>query len=170
MISTRHIQLQDVEAMVRDALTLQDASLVIFRRGMLAEFKTEMLQPGLSVALEGRYRSWQLGPFEGHHCHLDLQQVKTVWFDAEPVSCQGGRLNFTVWFLGESDCGNPYRPDGLFSFTLNAPYTPDGLTRVDLIEQVYALHERHSEVSQVTASPAFLAARPTVRAAFPSAD
>lgn len=111
-----------VERVLADALALVDASLVIFLRSVLIELKTELLKPGLALAFEGNHRSWQLRPFEGHHCRLDLAAVERFWFDAEPVSCQGGRLNYTVWFLSADDCGNPYRPDGLFSVTLNAPY------------------------------------------------
>lgn len=147
-----------VEQVLSDALGLPDASLVIYRRGILVEFKTGQLAPGLQVAFEGGYRSWQVGPFEGHHCHLDLNAVRRVWFDAEPVSCQQGRLNYTVWFLGSGDCGNPYRSDGLFSVTLNAPYLADGTPRRGIIDAVYALHAAHRGCAGVSASAAFTSA------------
>lgn len=160
MTNDTPLRLDTVEHLLRDALALDDASLVIYRRGVLVEFKTAMLVPGLAATLEGRYRGWQLGPFDGHHCHLDLASIDRVWFDAEPVSCQGGRLNYTVWFLTADDCGNPYRPEGLFSVTLNAPYGDDGAPRVGLIEGVYALHDRHAHRDGLSASDSFRAARP----------
>ena len=151
--------LDTVEHVLRGALALKDASLVIYRPGVLVEFKTEMLQPALAATLEGRHRGWQIGAFEGHHCHVDLASVSRVWFDAETVSCQGGRLNYTVWFLATGDCGNPYRPDGLFSITLNAPYEKDGSPRVEVIEAVYSLCDLHGDRAGVSASDAFVAAR-----------
>lgn len=154
MLATEH-----VEAVLTGALALEDASLVIFRRGLLVEFKTEGLAPGLSVSIEGPHRSWQIGPFEGHHCHLDLAGVRSVLFDAEPVPCQGGRINYTVWFLGEGDCGNPYRSDGLFSVTLNRPYAADGSPRAEVIAPVFDLYERHRHLESVAASESFVAAR-----------
>jgi hypothetical protein len=152
--------LESVERALASALALPDASLVIYRRGVLVEFKTAMLQPGLAAALEGNHRAWQIGPFAGHHCHINLRLVTSVWFDAEPVSCQGGRLNYTLWFLAAGDCGNPYRPEGLFSVALNAPYRKDGSPRVEIIEAVYALHDLQRHAVGVSASEAFLAARP----------
>lgn len=157
-----------VEALLRGALALKDASLVIFRRGLLVEFKTEGLAPGLTASVEGQYRSWQIGPFEGHHCHLDLTAVRSILFDAEPVSCQGGQINYTVWFLGEGDCGNPYRSDGIFSVTLNSPYAADGTPRTAVIQPVFALYESHRNEAAVSASDGFLNARvdgPLVRPA-----
>jgi hypothetical protein len=154
--------LESVERALVGALALPEASLVIHRRGVLVEFKTAMLQPGLVATLEGDHRAWQIGPFAGHHCHLNLELVTKVWFDAEPVSCQGGRLNYTVWFLVADDCGNPYRPEGLFSVALNAPYREDGSPHVELIEAVYALHDSQRHAVGVYASEAFLAARPRV--------
>jgi hypothetical protein len=148
-----------IEAVLAAAIALKDASLVIFRRGLLVEFKTEGLAPGLSVSMEGKHRSWQIGPFEGHHCHLDLAAVRTIVFDAEPVSCQGGRINYTVWFQGEGDCGNPYRSEGLFSVTLNRPYERDGSPRAEVIAPVFDLYERFRDEETVAASEAFLNAR-----------
>lgn len=152
--------LETVERILEGALALKAASLVIFRRGILVEFKTEMIEPALIATMEHRQRGWQVGPFDGHHCHLDLASIDRVWFDAEPVSCQGGRLNYTVWFLCPGDCGNPYRRDGLFSITLNSPYKEGGAPYVEVIEAVYSLHDRHEDRSGVSASDAFLAARP----------
>jgi len=148
-----------VETLLRGALALRDASLVIFRRGLLVEFKTEALAPGLTASVEGGHRSWQIGPFEGHHCHLDLTAVRSMLFDAEPVSCQGGRINYTVWFLGADDCGNPYRSDGLFSVTLNRPYAPDGTPRPEIIGPVFALYDEHEHRAGVSATTGFLQAR-----------
>ena len=153
--------LESVERTLAGALTLIDASLVIFRHGVLIEFKTALLDPGLTATAEGKRRGWQIGPFEGHHCHLDLESVSGVWFDAEPVSCQGGRLNYTVWFLAAGDCGNPFRPNGLFSVTLNAPYHADGSPRSEVIKAVYALHDFQRHGVGVFASEAFVAARPS---------
>jgi hypothetical protein len=148
-----------VETALAGALALRDASLVIFRRGLLVEFKTEALSPGLSSSVEGEHRSWQIGPFQGHHCHLDLQSVRHIEFHAEPVSCQGGRINYTVWFLADADCGNPYRPEGLFSVTLNRPYAPDGTPRTEIIAPMYALYDDLAGTASVRASSAFLQAR-----------
>lgn len=152
--------LEAVETVLSGAIALRDASLVIFRRDALIEFKTEHLEPGLTVSQEGGRRSWQIGPFEGHHCHLNLAAVRGILFDAEPVPCQGGRLNYTVWFLGADDCGNPHRPDGLFSVTLNAPYDAEGVPRTAIIGAVYALHDRCCGLPRVSASPAFQEAKP----------
>ncbi len=151
-------RIERLEAILSQALALRDASLVIFRKGVLVEFKTGDLGPGLVAAVEGNHRSWQVGPFEGHHCHLDLASVVGVLFDAEPVSCQAGRINCTAWFLCEGDCGNPYRRDGLFSVTLNSPYATSGLPREDIFGPMFALHARHRDVGFVTASDTFLAA------------
>lgn len=148
-----------VESVLKGAIALKDASLVIFRRGLLVEFKTEALSPGLSASVENGHRSWQIGPFEGHHCHLDLAAVGEIEFHAEPVSCQGGRINYTVWFLSDVDCGNPFRPNGLFSVTLNRPYTRDGVSRLDVIAPMYNLYEAYSTVPSIRATREFLAAR-----------
>lgn len=164
MTAEEETRLDLVERVLSGALALKEASLVVFRRGVLVEFKTEMLVPSLARTNEGRYRGWQLGPFEGHHCHLDLAAVTQVWFDAEPVSCQGGRLNYTVWFLTAEDCGNPYRPEGLFAITLNSPYTAEGFARADVVLPVYLLHARHDGEPGVSASGAFIAARRAVMA------
>lgn len=150
-----------VEALLADAIALKDASLVIFRRGLLVEFKTEGLSPGLASSVEGGHRSWQIGPFEGHHCHLDLAAVREIEFHAEPVSCQGGRINYTVWFLSGGDCGNPFRPDGLFSVTLNRPYADDGSPRSEVIAPMYALFDAYASTPSIRATDGFLAASDT---------
>lgn len=161
MITLAEPTLETVEQVLAGALAWRDGSLVIHRRGILVEFKTELLAPGLTSSREAGCRSWQVGPFEGHHCHLDLAAVRQVWFDAEPVSCQGGRLNYTVWFLAVADCGNPYRPEGLFSVTLNGPYRRDGSLRCDLVGPVYALYEAYRDHYGVSASLAFLSSKPS---------
>ncbi|APR77632.1 Hypothetical protein A7982_02979 [Minicystis rosea] len=141
---------------LRGALAFRDASLVIFRHKLLVEMKTEKLGPGLSLYEEDGYTSWQIGAFEDHHCHLDIGACTGVLFGAEPVSCQGGRLNYTVWFLVEGDCGNPYRPDAYFSVTLNKPYTADGEVRRELVQQVLDLYRRFEDVPGVSAEPTFI--------------
>lgn len=150
--------LETVERLLHAALALKEASLVIHRRGLLVEFKTDMLLETLSIWEEQGHRSWQIGAFDDHHCHVDLGAVFEVQLDAEPVPCQGGRLNYTIWFLSEHDCGNPYRPRGLFSVTLNRPYEADGSTRKPLVEQFAALYRREQDCSMLTASAGFLGA------------
>lgn len=153
------MEIAPLESLLAGALALKDASLVIFRRGLLVEFKTEALAPGLVSSVEGGHRSWQIGPFEGHHCHLDLAAVKEIEFHAEPVSCQGGRINFTVWFLSDADCGNPFRTNGLFSVTLNRPYTREGIPRREVIAPMYDLYEAFANAPSIRATGEFLAAR-----------
>lgn len=97
-------RLAPTESVLRGAITLRGASLVIHRRGLLVEFKTEYLRPGLDVTVDGDHRGWQVGPYEGHHCHLSLDSLVTVQSDAEHVSWQGGGLDYTVWFLTAGDC------------------------------------------------------------------
>ncbi len=143
---------------LRGALELRDASLVIYRPRTLVELKTERLG-GVSLYVEEGHASWQIGDFEDHHCHLDLPAVTRVLFSAEPVSCQGGRLNYTVWFLVDGDGGNPYRPDGYFSVTLNRPYGADGAPRVEVIGAVFRLYAEFSGEPWVTADETFLAER-----------
>ena len=149
---------QDVETiarLLRRALSVRDASLVVHRRGVLVEFKTDLLLETLSVWEEEGYRSWQVGAFDDHHCHLALDAIVEVHLDAEPVSCQRGRINFTVWFLCKDDCGNPYRPRGLFSVTLNRPYEPDGSPRREILAQLADLYEDERHCPVLTVSPAF---------------
>jgi hypothetical protein len=144
------------------ALLLRGASMVVYRSRTLIEFKTERLTEGVTMYVEEGHRSWQIGAFEDHHGHLDLDAVTRVHFDAEPVSCQGGRLNWTVWFLGDRDCGNPYRPEAVCSVTLNRPYTEQGAREAAIIEAVYALHDQTAHHAFVTASETFLASRRAV--------
>lgn len=151
---------EQVAALLTAALGLRDASLVIYRPGVLVEFKTDRLTEKVTSFEEQGFRSWQIGAFEDHHCHLNLREVIAVEFDAEPVGCQGGRLNYTVWFSGAGDGGNPFRPTGRFSVTLNAPYTDDGMPKPGIVDQVYDLHDRLAASPLVRASEAFLAARP----------
>ncbi len=115
--------------LLTSALALREASLVIFRRGALIEFKTDGLSAGVSRYEEQGHVTYQVGDAEGHHCHLDLFCLDHVLFGAEPVECQGGRLNYTVWFMATADSGNPHRPLAAFSVTLNAPYDADGTPR-----------------------------------------
>ena len=149
------MHVDDVCNIVREALALQDASLVIFRAKTLIEFKTEGLGAGLQHQVEDGYDTWQIGDFDGHHCHLDMATVSQVEFVAEPTSCQGGRLNYTVWFLADEDCGNPYRPEGYFSVTFNAPYELDGAPRDALIDSMFQLYEQFVDVDGVSAEPCF---------------
>lgn len=137
-----------------EALALREASLVIYREHTLVEFKTDLLG-GLHRYEAQGHVSWQLGRFDGHHCHLALERVDRVLFSAEPVSCQGNRLNYTVWFLVPGACGNPYRPDGYFSVTLNRPYRA-GAVRLEVIEPVLALYRRYAGEPWVEADEQFL--------------
>lgn len=152
--------LQSVVTLLKGALALDEASLVILRRGALVEYKTRLLDAEPAVSTEGGHQSWQVGPYEGHHCHLDLTRIVEIWFDAESVSCQGGRTNYTVWFLSSEDCGNPYRPNGVFSVTLNAPYARDGRPRTEVIDPVYSLYDATRHLPGVSGSRAFEDARP----------
>lgn len=150
--------LPGIVEIVRGALALRDASLVIYRHRTLVEFKTEKLGGGLTLYEEDGYTSWQIGDFDDHHCHLDIGLCTRVVFGAEPVSCQKGRLNYTVWFLVDGDAGNPYRKDAYFSVTLNRPYHPDGSERRDVIDPVFDLYRRFEEAQGVSAEEAFLRA------------
>lgn len=147
--------LPEALAVLDAALALRGASLVVYRARTLVEFKTERLAQRVTAYEESGHRSWQIGAFDDHHCHLDLDAVTRAHFDAEPVSCQGARLNWTVWFLGDKDCGNPYRPEAVCSVTLNRPHDERGV-----VDGVYALYDRVRERACVTASEVFLAARP----------
>lgn len=151
----------DVVRVLNEALALPDASLVIFRPGALIEFKTERLRERVTLWVEDGHSSWQIGSFDDHHCHLELGAVQRVAFEAEPVSCQGGRINYTVWFLGERECGNPYRPQGLFSVTFNRPYEADGTVRADIVGAMYAFYRRVRDAAYVSATDAFLQAEPS---------
>lgn len=140
--------------LLRDALRLRDASLVIFRNRTLVEFQTEKLD-GVHRYAEGAHVSWQIGGLRDHHCHLALEAVVRVLFSAEPVSCQGGGINYTVWFLTAGPAGNPWRPDGYFSVVLNRPYSGNR-PRMDVIGPVLALHDRYRHEPWVAADERFL--------------
>lgn len=140
--------------MLQQALALRDASLVIYRDRALIEFKTERLD-GLHRYEEQGHVSWQIGAQDDHHCHLSLCAVVRVLFSAEPVSCQGGGLNYTVWFLSAGPSGNPYRRDGYFSITLNRPYTGNAARR-EVIAPVLELYQRFQQEPWVLADEAFL--------------
>jgi hypothetical protein len=142
-----------------ESLGLRGATLVVYRARTLVELKTEQLRRRVSAYEEDGYRSWQIGDFHDHHCHLDLDAIQEVLFDAEPVSCQGGRLNWTVWFLAKSDCGNPYRPNAVCSVTLNRPYTGAGERDRPVVDAVYAFFDRVRDLGFVSASEPFVAAR-----------
>lgn len=145
-------------ALLHQALGLRDASLVIFRDRTLVEFKTDLLT-GVHRYEEHGHVSWQLGAFETHHCHLALDTVTRVLFSAEPVSCQGNGLNYTIWFLTDGPCGNPYRRDGYFSVTLNRPYTtnaPGAAPRLELIQPVLDIYRRFKGATWLVADETFL--------------
>jgi hypothetical protein len=149
------LELPFIAELVREALALPDASLVIYRARTLIEFRTDRFSEGLSLYREGKHASWQIGAFDDHHCHLDVGAVSEVMFGAEPVSCQCGRVNYTVWFLIEDDCGNPYRPRAYFSVTLNRPYGADGAPRRDVIDPMLALGARYRGRTGVSLEPRF---------------
>lgn len=155
---TRPAQSAEVEplclAVLQQALMLRDASLVIFRDRALIEFKTERLG-GLHRYQEQGHVSWQIGAPDDHHCHLSLGAVVRVLFSAEPVSCQGGGLNYTVWFLSAGPSGNPYRRDGYFSVVLNRPYTGNAARR-EVIDPVLALYRHFRHEPWVQADETFL--------------
>lgn len=140
--------------LLREALALRNASLLIFRDRALIEFGTERLD-GVSRYEEGGHVSWQIGGQHGHHCHLSLGVVTRVFFSAEAVSCHGGGLNYTVWFLSAGPCGNPYRRDGYFSIVLNRPYSGNE-PRLDVNEPVLALFRRFRHEVGVEADETFL--------------
>lgn len=143
-------------ALLKQALALHDASLVIFRDKTLIEFKTDMLD-GVHYYEEHGIASWQIGAFDQHHCHLSLGIVEKVLFSAEPVSCQGGGLNYSVWFLVSGSCGNPYRRNGYFSIVLNRPYTGHR-PRLEVIEPVLSLYRSFCHEPWVHADDQFLQA------------
>jgi hypothetical protein len=144
--------------LLRQALELSDASLVIYRDRTLVEFKTDHLN-GVHRYEEEGHVSWQLGDFEHHHCHLALDAVTRVLFSAEPVSCQGNGLNYTVWFLTDGPSGNPYRRDGYFSVTLNRPYlenAPGAAPRSDVIQPVLDLYRQYRGAAWLEVDEMFL--------------
>lgn len=155
----------DVARVLEAALGLRAASLVVFRTGALVEIKTDRLRERLSLYEEDGHESWQVGSFDDHHCHLDLASVRRIAFEAEPVPCQGGRINYTVWFLGERDCGNPFRPEGLFSVTFNRPYDAEGRLLANVVRPMYELYRRERALPFVSATDAFVRTDPDVIAA-----
>lgn len=143
--------------LLTEAMELKDASLVIFRDRTLVEFKTDHLD-GVHRYEEHGHVSWQLGAYRHHHCHLALDAVKRVEFSAEPVPCQGGGLNYTIWFLTDTASGNPYRPDGYFSITLNRPYLQNvegAAPRLAVIQPILDLYRRHQGRPWVSADLLF---------------
>ena len=152
------LALPGIVEIVRGALGIRGGSLVIYRRKTLIELKTDKLGAGLTLYEEGGHHSWQIGDADDHHCHLDVGACTSVVFGAEPVSCQGGRLNYTIWFLVDEDCGNPDRPEAYFSVTLDRPYTAEGAARRELVEQMFRLYQRFEGETGVSAEPTFLRA------------
>ncbi|MBW8758977.1 MAG: hypothetical protein JF586_15305 [Burkholderiales bacterium] len=143
--------------LLTEALELKDASLVIFRERTLVEFKTDYLD-GVHRYEKHGHVSWQLGAYHHHHCHLALDAVIRVEFSAEPVPCQGGGLNYTIWFLTDTASGNPYRSDGYFSITLNRPYLQNAkgaAPRLAVIQPVLDLYRRHQDQPWVSADLLF---------------
>lgn len=140
--------------LLRDALALRDASLVIYRDRTLVEFQTEKID-GIHRYEEHGHISWQIGGQRDHHCHLALGAVVGVLFSAEPVSCQGGGLNYTLWFLTSGPSGNPWRRDGYFSVVLNRPYTGSA-PRLEVIEPVLDLYRRYRALHWVQADAGFM--------------
>ena len=140
--------------LLEGALNLRDASLVIYRDRTLIEFKTERLD-GVHRYEEHGHVSWQIGAFDDHHCHLSLAAVDSVLFSAEPVPCQGGGLNYTIWFRAPGSTGNPWRRDGYFSITLNSPYLGTQ-PRDEVIEPVLDLFRRFRDEPGVGADETFL--------------
>lgn len=140
--------------LLHDALALRDASLVIYRDRTLVEFQTEKID-GIHRYVEEGHVSWQIGGLRDHHCHLALAAVVGALFSAEPVSCQGGGLNYTIWFLTSGPSGNPWRRDGYFSVVLNRPYTGNA-PRLEVIEPVLDLYRRYREAPWVQADAGFM--------------
>ncbi|AGR69541.1 hypothetical protein [Burkholderia pseudomallei] len=140
--------------LLHDALALQEASLVIYRDRTLVEFQTEKID-GVHRYVEHGHVSWQIGGLRDHHCHLALGAVVRVLFSAEPVSCQGGGLNYTIWFLTAGPSGNPWRRDGYFSVVLNRPYAGSA-PRLEVIEPVLDLYRRYRDAPWVQADAGFM--------------
>ena len=140
--------------LLSESLKLTEASLVLFRDRLLVEFQTESLGPVLRYE-EAGHVSWQIGETSDHHCHLALGAVTKVLFSAEEVPCQGGGLNYTIWFLTPGHSGNPYRRDGYFSVVLNSPY--EGIApRKAVIEPVLDLYRAYRDREWVSADEKFL--------------
>lgn len=140
--------------LLRDALALRDASLVIYRERTLVEFQTEKIE-GIHRHVEQGHVSWQIGGLRDHHCHLALGAVASALFSAEPVSCQGGGLNYTIWFLTAGPSGNPWRRDGYFSVVLNRPYSGSA-PRLEMIKPVLDLYRSYCHAPWVQADAGFM--------------
>jgi len=140
--------------LLQRALALSDASLVIYRDRTLVEFKTDRIG-GVHRFVEQGHVSWQIGALDDHHCHLDLGAVTRVLFSAEPVSCQGGGLNYTIWFLTPGPSGNPYRRDGYFSIVLNRPYRGDK-PRLEVVQPMLDLYRSFSDTAWLDADATFI--------------
>ena len=128
--------------------------LVTYRERTLVEFQTEKID-GVHRYEEKGHVSWQIGGLRDHHCHLALGAVHRVMFSAEPVSCQGQGLNYTIWFLTSGPSRNPWRRDGYFSVVLNRPYTGDA-PRLEVIQPVIDLYLRYRDEPWVLADARFL--------------
>lgn len=140
--------------LLREALRLPDATLVLHRERVLVEFQTELLD-GVHRYEEQGHVSWQIGAQHDHHSHLSLSAVDHVLFSAQASPCQGGGLNYTVWFQTARPSGNPFQPHGYFSVTLNRPYA-QGRPRVEVIEPLLDLYRRFRDAPWVVADAAFL--------------
>jgi hypothetical protein len=145
-----------VATLLGHTLELRDASLVIYRELTLVEFKTEDLIGVHRIDDQGRV-SWQIGALDSHHCHLALDLVTQVQFSAQPAPCQGGALNYSIWFVVPSFAGNPHRTSGYFSVVLNRPYVGDS-PRHEVIGPLFALYLKFAKQPWVTADEPFLAA------------
>ncbi len=86
---------------------------------------------------------------------LALKAVVRVLFAAEPAPCQGGGLNYTVWFPTGGPSGNPWRRDGYFSVVLNRPYEGND-PRTEVMAPALALYRRYAGEAWVEANEAFL--------------
>ena len=139
--------------LLREALALRESSLVIYRERTLVEFQTEKID-GVHRYVEQGHVSWQIGGLRDHHCHLALGVVDRVLFSAEPVPCQGGGLNYTIWFLTAGPSGNPWRRDGYFSVVLNRPYIGNA-PRLEAIKPVLDLYLRYCNEPWVEADERF---------------
>jgi len=149
--------------LMKDALALKESSLVIYRDRLLVEFQTEKIS-GLYRYIEDGHVSWQIGHLNEHHCHLALHAVSSVLFSAEPTSCQQGRLNYTIWFIVDGDCGNPWQRNGYFSVVLNRPYQGDQL-RQEIIQPMMKLYNKYSQFPWVKANHAFIESLDRIEAA-----
>jgi hypothetical protein len=139
--------------LLKDAVKLPGASLVIYRDRLLIEFQTELIS-GVYRFEEFGHVSWQIGKTSEHHCHLSLTSVDRVLFSAEPTDCQGGALNYTIWFLTSGPSGNPWRRNGYFAIVLNRPYKGED-PRMSVIQPLMDLYSAYRDRSWVNADAAF---------------